>query len=112
MGKEKIEQDQTVSKNSKAIQCFCMMYLYISTIIIIIFSAVSVYSLLYGYNKDGEYCAYTETMSNYHIILDGEPCLLQWQILIDFLFFCAGFLFLFQGPVWLLIFFSKGKKAL
>lgn len=72
-------------------------------------SAFVVYLSLYSYNKEGEYCDYTKDFDNYHIFVFDQPCLLQWQILWDFLFITFMWLIPIQIFVWPIFLYFKNK---
>lgn len=91
------------------LKLYCKAYIYISTFLIILWSSIWTYIFI-GEGKDGEYCQYTDNMDNYHILVDGEPCLLQWTILIEFLTLSIYFIVPAQLPVWITLFLLKRKK--
>lgn len=93
-------------------QLYCKIYLRVSTVAVMLWSAFMVYVFI-GDGKDGEFCDYTQDLNNYHIIVDGEPCLLQWYILFVFFYVVTIFLVPVQTPVWILFFLLKrcSKKS-
>jgi len=87
----------------------CKIYLWVSGVLTPLWAALMVYLVMHAYNKDGEYCYYTKSFDNYHILLDGEPCLLQWQMLLDFLAITLMWLIPIQLPVWVLLLLFKKR---
>jgi len=109
---EEIKNSTDISDQSprKWGQCLCKLYLWATAVIIPLWVGLSIWALIYGYNKDGEYCDYTKNMEHYHILIDGEPCMLQWQILWDFLLITFMWLISLQLPIWGLFLYLRGKK--
>lgn len=109
---EKIDvKDNFENTAMSRIICLCTFYIRVVPIVIAVWAGFVVYALLYGYNKDGEYCRYTESSSHYHIILDGEPCLLQWKMLQDFLIFYVMGMIVFYCPVLCVRWFLKKRMG-
>lgn len=107
MAKKKIDKGQKKKSLSQWGIVLCKWYLRLSGILVPLWAALVVYLTMYAYNKDGEYCYYTKDFNNYHILLDGEPCLLQWQMLWDFIFITLIWLIPWQAPGWLLLLYFK-----
>lgn len=94
---------------SKKMQLYCKIYLWFSTFAVMVWSAFMVYVFM-GDGKDGEYCIYTQDINNYHIIFNGEPCLIQWYTLFEYLLLTLMFLVLAQLPAWFLFLYLKHQK--
>ncbi|MDH5722958.1 MAG: hypothetical protein OEY94_06520 [Alphaproteobacteria bacterium] len=94
---------------NERMQLYCKIYLWVSSIAVMMWSAFLIYVVI-GDGKDGEFCDYTQDLNNYHIILDGEPCLLQWYTLSVFLYFMIIFLVPIHIPVWVLLLYLKHRK--
>ncbi len=91
---------------NKKMQLYCKIYLWFSGFAVIAWSIFLMYVFI-GEGKDGEFCIYTQDLNNYHIILDGEPCSLQWYTLFVFLYFIIIFLVPAQLPAWILLLYLK-----
>lgn len=94
---------------NKRMQLYCKIYLWVSAVAVMLWSALMVYVFM-GDGKDGEFCIYTQDLNNYHIILNDEPCLLQWYTLFVFFYLVTIFLVPVQVPVWILFLFLKRRQ--
>ena len=113
MEDREIENIENKKKDSLFFQrgiFLCKIYLVLSAILVPLWMGFTVYLLMYGYNKDGEYCYYTKSLDNYHILVNGIPCLLQWRMAGDFLLFSSVWLIPIQAPVWLLFLYFKRRE--
>jgi|AVFP01.1.fsa_nt_gi hypothetical protein len=81
----------------------CKIYLVLSGVFVALMSAIYIYLMIYGYNKDGEYCYFTKDWSHYHLIIDHEPCVLQWQMLWDFFLIFLMWAVPIQTPAWIVL---------
>lgn len=110
MDKKEVITQKRIDKIFKYFKNTCKFYLFTSGIIIILISCFQIYVNLYGVNKDGEYCSYTEGIGYYHIMVNGEPCILQWKILYDFILFVFFLVIEFQIPALILFLYFKYRE--
>jgi hypothetical protein len=87
-------------------QLYCKIYLWVSGIAVLMWSLLAMYIII-GEGKSGEYCDYTQDLHNYHVIINNQPCLLQWYILFEFSLLLAIFLVPIQLPIWILFWVLK-----
>lgn len=98
-----------LTPSNERVQIYCRIYLWFSLFTAMAWSAFMVYIFM-GDGKDGEYCIYTQDLNNYHIIFDGESCLLQWRIVFEFLLLAIAILIPAQTPVWIVFLYLKYRQ--